>query len=82
MTAGNLRFDCWVLIAEFYLVDRGLRHRLLISEFYLVDRGLRHRLPGFSSLVASFYLVDRGLWHRLPGISGFGPACCSSVGPP
>jgi hypothetical protein len=33
-------------------------------------------------LIASFYLVDRGLWHRLPGISGFGPACCSSVGPP
>ena len=27
-------FACWVLIAEFYLVDRGLRHRL----------------PGFSSL--------------------------------
>jgi hypothetical protein len=23
---------------------------LLIAEFYLVDRGLRHRLPGFSSL--------------------------------
>ena len=22
----------------------------LIAEFYLVDRGLRHRLPGFSSL--------------------------------
>ena len=24
--------------------------RFLIAEFYLVDRGLRHRLPGFSSL--------------------------------
>jgi hypothetical protein len=24
--------------------------RYLIAEFYLVDRGLRHRLPGFSSL--------------------------------
>ena len=23
---------------------------MLIAEFYLVDRGLRHRLPGFSSL--------------------------------
>ena len=23
---------------------------VLIAEFYLVDRGLRHRLPGFSSL--------------------------------
>ena len=23
---------------------------LLIAEFYLVDRGLRHRLPGFSSM--------------------------------
>jgi hypothetical protein len=22
----------------------------LIAEFYLVDRGLRHRLPGFSSM--------------------------------
>ena len=22
----------------------------LVAEFYLVDRGLRHRLPGFSSL--------------------------------
>jgi hypothetical protein len=26
------------------------RLKLLIAEFYLVDRGLRHRLPGFSSL--------------------------------
>jgi hypothetical protein len=24
---------------------------VLIAEFYLVDRGLRHRLPGSSSLV-------------------------------
>ena len=24
--------------------------RGLIAEFYLVDRGLRHRLPGFSSM--------------------------------
>ena len=24
--------------------------RVLIAEFYLVDRGLRHRLPGFSSM--------------------------------
>ena len=23
---------------------------VLIAEFYLVDRGLRHRLPGFSSM--------------------------------
>jgi hypothetical protein len=28
-------FDCWLL---------------MIAEFYLVDRGLRHRLPGFSSM--------------------------------
>ena len=41
----GLLFDCWVLIAEFHLVDRGFR--VLIAEFYLVDRGLRHRLPGF-----------------------------------
>jgi hypothetical protein len=33
----------------------------LIAEFYLVERGLRHRLPGFSSLdrlvvlIAEFY---------------------------
>ena len=37
----------------------------LIAEFYLVDRGLRHRLPGFSSMgrlvILPFYLVDRGL---------------------
>ena len=26
------------------------RQGVLIAEFYLVDRGLRHRLPGFSSL--------------------------------
>jgi hypothetical protein len=58
----------------------------LIAEFYLVDRGLRHRLPGFSSLnrlsslrrvsaglIAEFYLVDRGLRHRLPpGFSSMG----------
>jgi hypothetical protein len=30
----------------FMLTRRGS----LIAEFYLVDRGLRHRLPGFSSL--------------------------------
>jgi hypothetical protein len=37
------------LIASFYLVDRGLRHRLrssLIASFDLVDRGLWNRLPG------------------------------------
>ena len=36
-------FDCWVLIAEFYLVDRGLRHQL----------------PGFSSLDRSVVLTVR-----------------------
>jgi hypothetical protein len=29
---------------------RGPSCVLLIAEFYLVDRGLRHRLPGFSSM--------------------------------
>jgi hypothetical protein len=36
---GLWKFDCWLLIAEFYLVDRG---------FYSVDRGRSHRLPGIS----------------------------------
>jgi hypothetical protein len=48
----------------------GLDCWFLIAEFYLVDRGLRHRLPGFSSLDRLVvYLADRGLGHRLPGIS-------------
>ena len=68
--------------------------RRLIAEFYLVDRGLRHLTQGLSlrrvsagSGVGSIgidphrarsllrdrkYLVDRGLRHRLPGFSSMG----------
>ena len=38
----------------------------LIAEFYLVDRGLRHRLPGFSSLgrlVVLFLARDSWIWR-------------------
>jgi hypothetical protein len=31
-------------------MQRCLIAGVLIAEFYLVDRGLRHRLPGFSSM--------------------------------
>ena len=30
--------------------ENGMLGILLSAEFYLVDRGLRHRLPGFSSM--------------------------------
>ena len=36
----------WIFVLGLY----HARAPILIAEFYLVDRGLRHRLPGFSSM--------------------------------
>ena len=72
-----------VLIAEFYLVDRGLRHRLpfLIAEFYLVDRGLRHRL--YLIKTRNKKKVERGLRYRLhPGRPVVEPACWAPIEAP
>ena len=38
------------MVAGSFAVHGFAFKRYLIAEFYLVDRGLRHRLPGFSSL--------------------------------
>ena len=40
-----------VYTVYWYFQAQGLGAKFLIAEFYLVDRGLRHRLPGFSSIL-------------------------------